>query len=71
MSSNATRLKTKYRPRLKGKARAKKGRDLATKYEAGSSIRALAEWADLSYGTTRVLLLEAGVKLRGRGGKRR
>ncbi|MFJ3274131.1 helix-turn-helix domain-containing protein [Streptomyces sp. NPDC086776] len=70
MSSSTPRLATKYRPRLKDKERSRKRRDLAEAYRAGASIRSLATWMDMSYGTARTLLLEANVKLRGRGGAR-
>ncbi|MEU0275976.1 helix-turn-helix domain-containing protein [Streptomyces sp. NPDC006307] len=70
MSSTTARLTTSYRPRLRGENRARVARELAEGYDAGSSIRALASGADLSYGTARTLLLEAQVKLRGRGGSR-
>ncbi|WP_327415467.1 helix-turn-helix domain-containing protein [Streptomyces sp. NBC_01233] len=66
----APRLTTRYRKRLKGDKRAKVRQALAEGYVAGASIRAVAESADLSYGTARKLLLEAEVKLRGRGGSR-
>jgi hypothetical protein len=46
-----------------------KGQELRRKYEAGATIRALAEDADLSYWVTRELLLEAGATLRGRGAR--
>ncbi|GHA94099.1 helix-turn-helix domain-containing protein [Streptomyces chryseus] len=70
MSSTTARLSTSYRPRLRGEDRAQVAQDLAEGYEAGASIRAVADAADLSYGTARTLLLEAQVKLRGRGGAR-
>ncbi|MFG2404199.1 helix-turn-helix domain-containing protein [Streptomyces brevispora] len=70
MTSNMARLATSYRPRLRGDGRATMGRSLAEKYVAGASIRAVAEGADLSYGTARTLLLEAKVALRSRGGAR-
>jgi hypothetical protein len=41
---------------------------LRDRYEAGSSIRDLANEFGLSFGTVRALLLEAGVCLRSRGG---
>ncbi|MEW2631600.1 helix-turn-helix domain-containing protein [Streptomyces sp. NPDC048389] len=70
MSSTTPRLSTSYRPRLRDEDRARVTRELAEAYETGASIRALAAEADLSYGTARTLLLEGGVKLRGRGGAR-
>ncbi|MEW2068456.1 helix-turn-helix domain-containing protein [Streptomyces sp. NPDC007346] len=67
----AARLTTKYRARLKGDKRTETGWKIAAEYVAGASVRAVAESAGLSYGTARVLLLEAGVTLRPRGGSRR
>lgn len=64
------RLTSRYRARLKGEERARTARALAKEYDAGASIRAVASSADLSYGTARMLLLEAKVTLRGRGGGR-
>lgn len=69
--STYTGLRSPYRDRLKGEARLAIGRELAKAYAAGASIRAVAEFADLSYGTARTLLLEQKVKLRTRGGFRR
>ncbi|MGW6416345.1 helix-turn-helix domain-containing protein [Streptomyces sp. NPDC055055] len=69
-TSPAPRMETRYRDRLKGDDRTAKARALAEEYVAGASIRALADSADLSYGTARKLLLEAKVTLRGRGGAR-
>ena len=57
--------------RLKGEERRRVAASLAGEYAAGASIRALAADADLSYGKTRALLLEAGMKLRARGGPRK
>ncbi|MFE3378805.1 helix-turn-helix domain-containing protein [Streptomyces anulatus] len=70
MSTSTPRLGARYRPRLKGEERAEVRRVLAEMYEAGASIRAVAESAGLSYGLARLLLLEVPVKLRGRGGAR-
>ncbi|MFC8723675.1 helix-turn-helix domain-containing protein [Streptomyces bacillaris] len=42
----------------------------AARLYASTSIRGVAASLDLSYGTARALLLEARVKLRGRGGAR-
>ncbi|GGZ72902.1 helix-turn-helix domain-containing protein [Streptomyces echinoruber] len=58
------------RPRLRGEERAVKARDLRDRYEGGSSIRGLVSLSGLSYATVRVLLLEAGTRLRPRGGPR-
>ncbi|MGA5599557.1 helix-turn-helix domain-containing protein [Streptomyces griseoincarnatus] len=62
---------THTRTTLNGSERAAKARSLRRKYEAGSTIRALAASSGLSYGLTRVLLLEAKTTLRGRGGRLR
>lgn len=62
------RLSAHYRKRLVGEDRARKRREVAETYVAGASIRAIAGSADMSYGTVRLLLLEADVKLRKRGG---
>lgn len=65
----APRSGTNYRRRLKGAERTKVARALGVEYEAGATIRSLAADRGMSYGTTRQLLLEARVKLRGRGGR--
>ena len=44
---------------------------LKTKYEGGTSIRALAEEAGRSYGFVHRILSESGASLRGRGGATR
>lgn len=59
------------RTTLKGRERAAKARRLRRKYDAGATIRSLANETGLSYALTRVLLLEAKTKLRGRGGRLR
>lgn len=59
------------RTTLVGRDRVVTARRLRRKYEGGSTIRSLAGEAGLSYGLTRVLLLEAKTKLRGRGGRLR
>ncbi len=43
--------------------------ELADLYRAGSTIRSLANRTGRSYWAVRVLLLEAGVQLRDRGGR--
>ena len=43
--------------------------ELADLYRAGATIRSLAQRTDRSYWAVRTLLLEAGVKLRDRGGR--
>ncbi|MBT3164031.1 transcriptional regulator [Streptomyces sp. Vc74B-19] len=59
------------RTTLTGRDRVVKARRLRRKYESGATIRSLAAEAGLSYGLTRVLLLEAKTKLRERGGRLR
>jgi hypothetical protein len=46
-------------------------RSLRVRYEAGESIRALAESTGRSYGFIHRLLTESGASLRSRGGPRR
>jgi hypothetical protein len=53
---------------LTGNARAIARQEAARRYDAGASIQAVADHLGRSYGGTRVLLLEAGVQLRARGG---
>jgi len=60
----------KRRPRLTGEARERMRTAIAPAYKAGDTIRGLAALHDLSYGLTRALLLEAGVTLRTRRGRR-
>lgn len=69
--NHLSRLGKKYKPRLKGEKRKRTARSLAKEYDAGATIRSLAAVWDMSYGTVRKLLLEAGVKLRKRGGRAR
>jgi hypothetical protein len=59
------------RPRTTSAAREMLAADLKRKYEAGASIRALAEETGRSYGFVHRMLSEAGVHLRGRGGASR
>jgi hypothetical protein len=56
----------KRRPRITGEDRVLLRQDLKRDYDASASIRNLAERYDLSFGLTRVLLLEAGTVLRSR-----
>lgn len=56
--------------RVTGAARDKLAADLK-KYDAGASIRALAEETGRSYGFVHRMLSESGVTLRGRGGATR
>lgn len=60
--------KTQARRLWAGPERDKLAADLKTKYEAGASIRALAEETGRSYGGVHRLLQDAGVSFRGRGG---
>jgi hypothetical protein len=55
---------------LKGLDRAKAGQQAAELYVQGCTIRSVARQLGRSYGCTRVLLLEAGVRLRPKGGLR-
>jgi len=61
--------RTHRRPRLSGKERRARARELARDYDRGATIRSLAADYRMSYGTVRLLLLEEGVRLRGRGGR--
>jgi hypothetical protein len=55
---------------LTGDARDKARQQAADLYTQGCTIQSVADQIGRSYGGTRVLLLEAGVTLRGRGGSR-
>jgi hypothetical protein len=55
---------------LTGETRTRIRTDAARRYLAGSTIQSVARQIGLSYGTTRTLLLEAGVRLRKPGGHR-
>jgi hypothetical protein len=57
--------------RVTGDERDKLAIDLKERYGAGESIRALAFSTGRSYGFVHRLLVEHGVKLRGRGGATR
>lgn len=59
-----------YKPgtQLTGEDRDKVRQRAAQHYAAGLSIRAISRALGRSYGGTRVLLLEAGVQMRKRGG---
>ncbi|HSE05932.1 MAG TPA: helix-turn-helix domain-containing protein [Methylomirabilota bacterium] len=59
-----------YKPgtQLTGDARTTAQRQAAQLYGQGATIRSVARQLGRSYGGTRVLLLEADVTLRGRGG---
>lgn len=62
-----------YKPgtQLTGEDRDKVRQRAAQHYAAGLSIRAISRALGRSYGGTRVLLLEAGVQMRKRGGNTR
>lgn len=51
-----------------GEARTRLMNQAARLYLQGSTIQSTARQIDRSYGTTRTLLLEAGVRIRKRGG---
>jgi predicted transcriptional regulator len=57
--------------RVTGGERDKLAADLKKRYEAGESIRLLAESSGRSYGFVHRILSESGVALRGRGGATR
>lgn len=57
--------------RITGGERDKLAGELKRKYDAGQSIRALAESTGRSYGFVHRILSESGVTLRGRGGATR
>jgi hypothetical protein len=57
--------------RVTGQDRDALSESLRRRYEAGESIRALAESTGRSYGFIHRLLIESGASLRGRGGARR
>ncbi len=57
--------------RVTGSDRSSLAADLRRKYDAGSSIRSLAESTGRSYGFVHRILTESGASLRGRGGATR
>lgn len=57
--------------RVTGAERDKLAADLRKKYDAGQSIRLLAESSGRSYGFVHRILSESGTSLRGRGGATR
>ncbi len=57
--------------RVTGAERDKLATELKKKYEAGTSIRTLAESTGRSYGFIHRVLSESGTTLRGRGGATR
>lgn len=54
--------------RITGAQREQLAGDLAKRYSAGASIRDLAEDTGRSYGFVHRILVDSGVRLRGRGG---
>jgi hypothetical protein len=57
--------------RVTGADRSKLATDLKKRYDAGESIRSLANATGRSYGFVHRILTETGVTLRGRGGATR
>lgn len=57
--------------RLRGESRTQITNYLRERYESGASLRELEREVGRSYGTIRLMLLEACVKLRARGGNHR
>jgi hypothetical protein len=57
--------------RVTGNERDRLASELRKKYEAGASIRTLAESTGRSYGFVHRILSESGTSLRGRGGATR
>ena len=57
--------------RVTGKSRDKLQVQLKKQYEAGASIRSLAEATGRSYGFVHNVLVESNTRLRGRGGANR
>jgi hypothetical protein len=62
--------KLKKHARITGPQREQIGAKLKEAYEKGTSLRALAELNGRSYGFVYRVLIEAGVQMRSRGGKR-
>jgi helix-turn-helix protein len=69
VADNADTLKKGSR--VTGGDRDRLAADLRKKYDAGASIRALADSTGRSYGFIHRMLTESGVTLRGRGGATR
>lgn len=57
--------------RVAGDQRTRLAAEFRRRYEAGASIRSIADEAGRSYGFVQGLLKETGVSLRGRGGATR
>ena len=66
-----TVVELKKGSRVTGGDRDKLAADLKRRYEAGQSIRLLAESSGRSYGFVHRILSESGATLRGRGGATR
>jgi len=64
-----TALNLRPGAQLRGLDRAAAAKQAAKLYTQGCTIRSVARQLGRSYGSTRVLLLEAGVQLRDRGGR--
>lgn len=71
MSTTPTMTPIKKGARITGADRTKLIAELVEKYNAGASIRALAEETGRSYGAIHRMLTESGVDIRSRGGKTR
>lgn len=56
---------------LTGRARAAAAADCREYYEAGNSVRSVADRFGRSYGSTHQLLVEAGTQFRGKDGQPR
>jgi hypothetical protein len=67
----ATLAELRKGTRITGAERDKLAAELRKKYEAGQSIRLLAESSGRSYGFVHRILSESGTTLRGRGGATR
>ncbi len=57
--------------RIVGEGRADLAKSLVVRYERGESIRSIADSIGRSYGFVHGVLVESGVKMRGRGGATR
>lgn len=57
--------------RVTGESRSRLQEELKRRYEAGASIRTLAQETGRSYGFVHNVLVESHVRLRGRGGPNR
>lgn len=66
-----TVVELKKGSRITGADRDRLAADLRQRYDAGESIRSLAEASGRSYGFVHRILSESGTNLRGRGGATR